>query len=165
MESFFVRYRNLLVLLALLLAQIIGLAVQVRRANNGRNVLDPPDGAGVRLIRLWADGLLTPPEQMVHGSKLGVLSLWQNYLDLRHTREQNLDLQKTIDRMRLEQASLLEDARQGQRLQALNDFQQKYIQDPGRTGHRLQRKRSVPRLLHRQGSELRFDAGYGCHHR
>jgi rod shape-determining protein MreC len=42
-------------------------------------------------------------------------------------REQNQDLQKTIDRLRLEQASLLEDARQGQRLQALNDFQQKYI--------------------------------------
>jgi rod shape-determining protein MreC len=127
MESFFFRYRNLLVLLALLLAQIIGLAVQVRRTDSGRNVLDPPDGAGVRLIRFWADGLLTPPEQLVHGSKLGLLSLWQNYLDLRHTREQNLDLQKTIDRMRLEQASLLEDARQGERLQALNDFQQKYI--------------------------------------
>ncbi len=31
MESFFIRYRNLLVLLAILLAQIIGLAVQVRR--------------------------------------------------------------------------------------------------------------------------------------
>jgi rod shape-determining protein MreC len=48
-------------------------------------------------------------------------------LDLRHVREQNQDLQKTIDRLRLEQASLLEDARQGQRLQALLDFQQKYI--------------------------------------
>jgi rod shape-determining protein MreC len=36
-------------------------------------------------------------------------------------------LQKTIDRLRLEQASLLEDAKQGERLQALVDFQQKYI--------------------------------------
>jgi len=36
-------------------------------------------------------------------------------------------LQKTIDRLRLEQASLLEDARQGQRLQALLYFQQRYI--------------------------------------
>ena len=40
MESFFVRYRNLLVLLALLLAQIIGLAVQVRRTDTGRLSLD-----------------------------------------------------------------------------------------------------------------------------
>jgi len=31
MESFFTRYRNLVVLLALLTVQIIGLAVQVRR--------------------------------------------------------------------------------------------------------------------------------------
>ena len=37
MESFFVRYRNLLVLLAMLVAQIIGLAVQVRRTGAGRN--------------------------------------------------------------------------------------------------------------------------------
>ena len=36
MESFFVRYRNLLVLLVLLLAQIIGLAMQVRRTATGR---------------------------------------------------------------------------------------------------------------------------------
>ena len=35
MESFFVRYRNLLVLLALLVAQILGLAMQVRRTAAG----------------------------------------------------------------------------------------------------------------------------------
>ena len=53
--------------------------------------------------------------------------MWLNYLNLRHVREQNQDLQKTIGRLQLEQAALLEDARQGQRLQALLDFQQKYI--------------------------------------
>ena len=36
MDSFFIRYRNLAVLLALLVAQIIGLATQVRRTNEGR---------------------------------------------------------------------------------------------------------------------------------
>jgi rod shape-determining protein MreC len=127
MESFFTRYRNLLVLLVVLLAQIIGLAVQVRRVDSGRNTIDPRDPAGVRLIRLWADAVVTPPEQIFHATKLGSVSLWQNYIDLRHTREQNQELQKTIDRLRLEQASLMEDARQGERLQALLDFQQKYI--------------------------------------
>jgi rod shape-determining protein MreC len=58
---------------------------------------------------------------------LGVIGLWQGYLDLHNVSQQNKDLQKTIDRLRLEQASLLEDAKQGQRLQALLDFQQKYI--------------------------------------
>lgn len=127
MESLFFRYRNLLVLLGILLAQIIGLAVQVRQTDAGRNVLDPRDGPGVRLIRLWANALVTPPERLIHSSKTGTVGFWQNYLDLRHVREQNQELQKTIDRLRLEQAALLEDARQGQRLQALNDFQQKYI--------------------------------------
>ena len=73
----------------------------------------------MRWFRL-PSGSSTPP-------RLGAESLWQNYLDLRRVREQNQDLQKTIDRLRLEQAALLEDARQGQRLQALLDFQQKYI--------------------------------------
>ena len=127
MDSFFIRYRNLLVLLAILMAQIIGLAVQVRRTDSRRNTHDPQDMQGVRLIRLWADAVITPPEQLFHTAKLGTESLWHNYLDLRGVREQNKDLQKTIDRLRLEQASLLEDARQGERLQALMDFQQKYI--------------------------------------
>ena len=127
MESFFVRYRNLVVLLAVLLAQIIGLAMQVRHTDSGRNLLDAKDGTGVRLIRLWANALVTPPERLFHASKLSALNLWDNYMALRHTREQNQDLEKTIDRLRLEQAALLEDAKQGQRLQALADFQQKYI--------------------------------------
>ena len=127
MESFFVRYRNLLVLLAILLAQIIGLAMQVRRTDSGRNSLDPQDAPGVRLLRLWADTVVMPPEKAFHATRLGAVSLWQDYIDLHHIREQNQDLQKTIDRLRLEQASLLEDAKQGERLQALMDFQQKYI--------------------------------------
>ena len=127
MESFFSRYRNLVVLLAILLAQVIGLAVQVRHTAAGPNTLDPQDGSGVRLIRLWANAMVSPPERLIHAAKLGAGSLWLDYLDLRHVREQNQDLQKTIDRLRLEQAALLEDARQGQRLQTLVDFQQKYI--------------------------------------
>ena len=127
MESFFVRYRNLLVLLAILLAQIIGLAMQVRRTGEGRSTLDPGDGSGVRLIRMWANSLVSPPERLIHSTGLSTVHLWRNYLDLRDVRNQNQDLQKTIDRLRLEQAALLEDARQGQRLQALNNFQEKYI--------------------------------------
>lgn len=122
MESFVVRYRNLLVLLALLVAQILGLAMQVRRVNTGQG-----DGQEVRLIRLWANGIVSPPEKILHNTGSGISWIWNNYFYLRHVREQNADLQKTIDRLRLEQAALLEDAKQGQRLQALLNFQQKYI--------------------------------------
>jgi len=127
MDSFFDRYRNLLVLLALLLAQIIGLAMQVRRTSEGRSLVDAGDGPGVRLIRLWAEGLVSPPERFIHSLKLGSGNIWQNYIDLRDVRQQNADLKKTVDRLRLEQAALLEDARQGQRLQALVGFEEKYI--------------------------------------
>ncbi len=127
MESFLVRYRNLLVLLSILLAQIIGLATQVRRTGEGHNTLDSGDLPSVRLIRLWADALVSPPEQIIHSTKMGTGWLWQNYIDLRNVRQQNGDLQKTIDRLRLEQAALLEDARQGERLQGLLKFQEKYI--------------------------------------
>jgi len=127
MESVFVRYRNLLVLLAVLAVQIIGLAVQVRRSEAGHNSLDTQDGPGVRLIRLWAESVVEEPERLIHNSKLGLINLWQDYMNLHNVHRQNQDLQKTIDRLRLEQASMLEDARQGQRLQTLLDFQQKYI--------------------------------------
>ena len=46
MESFFVRYRNFMVLLALLLVQIVGLAVQVHRDRCGHGTLDTGDGRG-----------------------------------------------------------------------------------------------------------------------
>ena len=127
MESIFVRYRNLLVLFATLLAQILILASQVHRGESGRMSVDPRDSSSVRLIRLWANALVTPPERLIHSTGLGTVNVWQNYIDLRHVRQQNKDLQTTVDRLRLEQASLLEDARQGQRLQALMKFQEKYI--------------------------------------
>src|ERR1039457_3662159 len=127
MDSFFARYRNLVVLLAILMAQIAGLAVQVRRNSTGINTLDASDPSGVRLIRLWGNAIISPPERLIHGTKIGMGSLWTNYIDLRHVRDENQDLKKTVDRLRLEQAALLEDARQGQRLQALLGFQEKYI--------------------------------------
>jgi len=46
MDSFFDRYRNLLVLLALLLAQIIGLAMQVRRTSEGRSLVETGRACG-----------------------------------------------------------------------------------------------------------------------
>ena len=127
MESFIIRYRNLVVLLALLVAQLVGLAVQVRRTSGGTSTLGDTDPSGVRLIRLWANAVISPPERLIHASKIGMAATWSNYIDLVHVRQQNKDLEKTVDRLRLEEAALLEDARQGQRLQALLGFQQRYI--------------------------------------
>src|SRR5579863_6914031 len=127
MESLFERYRNLLVLLAFLLAQIIMLASQVHRNDTGHMSLDPRDSSGVRLVRLWANAIVSPPERFFHGIWATTSYVWTNYFDLRHVSQENKDLQQTIDRLRLEQAALLEDAKQGQRLQAMLGFQEKYI--------------------------------------
>ena len=54
-------------------------------------------------------------------------AMWSNYLDLRHVRQQNQELKERVSRLQLEQAALLEDARQGQRLQALLAFKEHYI--------------------------------------
>jgi rod shape-determining protein MreC len=116
------RYKNILFLVVVLLAQVFGLAVQVRRPNpNGG------DAPAVRLIRYWAISVMSPPEKVLHGSGTGLRGLWSNYLDLRHVRQQNQDLKAQVSRLQLEQAALLEDARQGQRLQALLSFKEHYI--------------------------------------
>jgi rod shape-determining protein MreC len=131
MEPFFSRYRNLIVLLAVLLLQVIGLAVQVRKPGpvSGPADLarDQHDGRGVRLIRLWAVEMVMPFERLMHGAGENANSFWNQYIDLRRTREENKQLQQTIDRLRLEQAMLHEDAMQGQRLQGLLKFQESYI--------------------------------------
>jgi rod shape-determining protein MreC len=127
MESFFAKYRELVVLLAILMAQIAGLAMQVRHNGTGQNTLDTTDPRGVRLIRLWGNAIISPPERLIHWTKIGVGAMWTNYIDLHQVREQNDDLKKQVERLRLEQAALLEDARQGERLQALLGFQEKYI--------------------------------------
>jgi rod shape-determining protein MreC len=127
MDSIFDRYRNLIVLLAVLVAQMIGLAMQVRRNSAGQNVYDRQDQSGVRLIRLWANAIVSPPEKTIHFVKDGTVGLWEGYIDLRGMKKRNEQLQQTVDRLRLEQAELLEDAQQGQRLQKLLGFEQNYI--------------------------------------
>src|ERR1700682_5028193 len=103
MESFFSRYRNLIVLLAILLAQVIGLAVQVRKPSHGAAAgfgHEQRDGKGVLLIRLWAAGMVTPFERAIHGGGQGINGLWSDYLDLRHTKDENKQLKETVDRLR-----------------------------------------------------------------
>jgi len=125
MESFLSRYRNPLILLAVVLAQMLGLAVQVRRPTTGPG--GRQDGHQTRLVRLWVATLFSPFERVFLFSGHGVSHVWENYLDLRHVRDQNQQLQAELNRIRLEEASLAEEARQDLRLQKLLAFQQQYV--------------------------------------
>ena len=113
-------------LLALLLAQTIGLATQVRR----KGYPSHEDGQHVHFVRAWPSLSLTPVEASQKHASLFLRDLWHGYLDLRHVRQHDRDLQYQINQLRLREAALAEDARQGQRLQQLLAFKQHYI---GRT--------------------------------
>ena len=123
MESFFSRYKNPLALIAILLVQAVALATQVRRQPDPAH----PDGKHVRLVRMWANALVSPAERLSAFSGHGVRGAWGNYVNLRHTREQNVELQKQLAQLRLEQAAIAEDAVEAHRLRALMEFKQHYI--------------------------------------
>jgi len=120
MENFFTRYRNVTVLLFLLMAQIIVLATQVRRP-------DTATGESMSLVRTWVVQIFVPAEKAITSMGSGIGNLWKNYVDLRDVRAQNEELKAQLDRLRLEQVSLAEDASQARRLQALLGFKQKFI--------------------------------------
>ena len=126
MDSFFVRFKNSLVLIAIMVVQVVALALQVPRAS-GDLPGSHADGRKISTLRYWAVAVVSPFERLTHGSSLSLRHIWSNYIDLRHTREQNLQLQQQIVRLREEQDALAEDAAQGRRLQALLGFQQQYI--------------------------------------
>jgi rod shape-determining protein MreC len=123
MESFYSRYKNVLVLVTVLLVQTIALAIQVKRPVEA----GAPDGASVTVLRYWIVSVVAPFERFFHGLGRGVRGGWSNYVDLLHTRQQNRELQGEIARLRLEQAAFAEDAMQGQRLQTLLGFQEHYV--------------------------------------
>jgi len=118
MDTFLGRYRNLVVLAAILFAQIIALAVQVRR----------PTGEGeTRLIRVWAISAVTPLEKAVVHSQQWVENLFTTYAYLRGVRRENRELRAEIARMKIEDARLNEDARMARRVQALLAFKEQYV--------------------------------------
>ena len=124
MESFFSRFKNPLVLIALLFVQTIALAVQVRRADNPAR----PDGQHVRLVRLWAGSLFIPFERVSAWSGGGVRGAWADYVNLRHVKQQNVDLQKQLAQLKLERAAIAEDAVEAKRLRGLLGFRQHYLE-------------------------------------
>ena len=118
MEHFISRYRNLTILAALLFGQVLGLAIQVKRA--GENV-------PTRLIRIWAVDAITPLERGIVGFQNGVRAIWGNYFYLRGVRQENRELKQKIEQLEIERVRLTEDAEQAHRLQTLLGFKEQFI--------------------------------------
>jgi rod shape-determining protein MreC len=118
MENLIGRYRNVTILVAVLFAQVLGLAVQVRRSTQDEST---------RLIRVWAVDAVTPFEKGIVWFQSSVTNLWHNYFYLRGVRQENRELKQEIERLRIEQVRLNQDAEQARRLQALLGFREQYI--------------------------------------
>ncbi len=119
MENLMSRYRNVSILVAILFVQVLGLAVQVKRRTGADE--------STRIIRLWTVSALTPLEKALVWCQNGLGGLWNNYIYLRGVRQENRDLKFEIERLRLEQVRLSDDAQQARRLQALLGFKEQYI--------------------------------------
>jgi len=114
------RYRNLIVLVGVLFAQVLGLAVQVKRTT---------DSEPTRLIRIWAIGAVTPLEKALVWTQTSCGNIWHNYFYLRGVRAENRSLKAQIERMSLEQVRMSQDADQARRLQALLAFKEQFISE------------------------------------
>jgi rod shape-determining protein MreC len=119
MESVLSRYKNLIVLVGILFAQVLGLAVQVKRTS---------DTESSRLIRIWAVSAVTPFERAFNRVQNGTWNVWHNYFYLRGVRAENRELKHELEQLRLDQVRLSEDAEQARRLQSLLGFKEQYIE-------------------------------------
>ena len=118
MENLISRYRNVTILVLVLFIQVLGLAVQVKRSTQDEST---------RLIRVWAVDAVTPLEKCIVWFQTGVSNVWHNYFYLRGVRQENRDLKQQIEKLRIEQVRLNEDAEQARRLQILLGFREQFI--------------------------------------
>src|SRR5881394_1945077 len=118
MENLMGRYRNITFFGAVIIFQILGLAIQIKRRS---------ENDSARLIRVWTVTAVTPLEKGIVGLQTGVGNVWHNYIYLRGVRQQNRELQDKIQQLELEQVRLRQDAEQARRLQSLLGFKEQFI--------------------------------------
>ncbi len=104
------RHRSLALLAGVLLAQILMLAVQIKRDSRGR------------LIRVWAVSMVTPFERAGAWGVGNVRDVWHHYFALRNTARENEALRTENDALRLAIAQLQSKAAEADRLGTLLQF-------------------------------------------
>jgi rod shape-determining protein MreC len=117
MEPFFHRHKNVLALGAVLFAQFLLLAAQIKK----------PAETGTPLLRIWALGVVLPVERGIVHSQEWVHDTWNNYFYLRNVRRENESLRQQLEQTRLQQVRLQEDANQARRIQVLLGFKEQFV--------------------------------------
>ncbi len=104
------RHRPLFLLAALVLAQVLLLAFQIKRDHD------------VRLIRYWAAAVIMPFERGGTSAFSKTGGIWSDYIDLRGTRAENARLRAEVDQLQLRNRELESQAGEAQRLSVLLNF-------------------------------------------
>jgi rod shape-determining protein MreC len=111
MESLLNRYRNITVLLLVVVAQLVLLAVQVKNDQD------------VRMIRVWTVTAVTPVARVIEGFRGGGIGFLRNYVMLHDVNAENRRLQTEIGRLKVENIFLKNELNTAERAKALQVFQ------------------------------------------
>jgi rod shape-determining protein MreC len=106
------RYRNLTVLLVVIVVQLLLLAYQVKTNKD------------LPLMRVWAVSAVTPVEQGLEFVRRHTFGLAGDYFNLVHVRENNDKLQKDVDHLKLENHYLRNELSTADRVKELDSFRQ-----------------------------------------
>ncbi|MBV9304144.1 MAG: hypothetical protein JOY62_07040 [Acidobacteriaceae bacterium] len=118
MEALLSRFKNLTVLLIVIVAQLLYLAYQVKTARDER------------LIRVWAVSAVTPMAGIVEAIRRNTIGFLEDYFILLDTREQNRKLHAENDHLQMENIYYRNQLATAEHARALSVFQQ---QSPSKT--------------------------------
>jgi len=111
MEAFLSRYRNLSVLLALIVGQLLLIAYQVRTNQDAR------------LIRVWFVGAVTPVAKLLEGTRSNTTGFFNSWMLLHNARQENEQLRQENGKLKIENNYLHTELAVADRAKALAIFQ------------------------------------------
>jgi rod shape-determining protein MreC len=118
MEFLLNRFRNLTVLLVVILAQLVLLAYQVKSNED------------VRLIRVWSVTAVTPIAKVLEVVRRNTIGVVEDYFVLINVREKNRTLNDELGKLKMENQFLKSELQTADRARALQAFQSR---TPSRT--------------------------------
>jgi rod shape-determining protein MreC len=110
-ESLLNRYRNITVLLLVIMAQLVLLAVSAKNDQD------------VRFVRIWTVTAVTPIARIIEGLRGGSTGFLHNYILLHDTHQENQRLRAELDRIKMENVFLKNELNTADRAKALQVFQ------------------------------------------
>src|SRR5258708_4454003 len=111
MDSLLNRYRNVTVLVLVIMAQLVLLAYQVKT------------GSDVRLIRMWSVTAVTPLARTLEGIRSGVTNGLGHYITLHDNKAQNSQIREQLGKLKTENQFRRTELSTADRARALSVFQ------------------------------------------